>query len=395
MKIRFMQPEDQQPLEDLWHYCFEKRDDPFFRWYFDHYVEPENILVGLEEDEVACTLHLNPYTIRLRGTLFPLSYIVGVATYPQHRRGGKIRDLLQAAFAEQRRRGQSISLLMPFRGEFYYPLGFEFCYHHLRYRVPLMDLKQQTTSFGKGQLLDCRQVREQEEWVISHCSSVYEAFTEHKDGIVERDVQKWRHFLGEHFCESGYAFLLTEQGKPQGYLFYKLMEQTLFVREMAYASPEARAALLQYCYNHRSQVKELDWNAPLDDPLYLTLPDPKEGVTLFPFMTARILSVQEVITQVKPGVAEGTLTLRVQDDLLTENNQTFSLSLQDRQWLVKPLGQVPADVTLSIGSLTQLIFGRVSAAELTKLGRCQGSSESYEWLDAAFPSQLLYINEYI
>lgn len=395
MEIRFMRSEDQLPLEDLWHYCFEKRDDPFFRWYFDHYVEPENILVGLEENEIACTLHLNPYTIHLRGALFPLSYIVGVATYPQHRRGGKIKQLLQAAFAEQRQRGQSISLLMPFRGEFYYPYGFEFCYHHFRYCVPLVDLKQRTTLFGEGHLIDWRQVKEKEEWIINHCQTVYESFMLQKDGFVQRDFEKWHHFLSEHFCEDGYGFLLTEKGQPQGYLFYKLMDQKLFVREMAYTSPEARTALLQYCYNHRSQVRELDWSAPLDEPLYLTLPDPKEGVTLFPFMTARILSVTEVITQVKPGVAEGALTLRIEDDLLTENNQTFSLSLQDRQWLIKPLGQVPGDVTLSIGSLTQMIFGRVSAAELTKLGRFQGTIEAQKWLDAAFPKQLLHINEYI
>ncbi len=50
--------------------------------------EPENTMVGLEQDQLLSTVHLRQYNINVRGAVLPTSYMVGVATHPAARRGG-------------------------------------------------------------------------------------------------------------------------------------------------------------------------------------------------------------------------------------------------------------------------------------------------------------------
>ena len=60
MDFRLASPEDRGLVESLWDYCFEHREDPFFQWYFNHFYQPENVLMGFQDDEMACLTHLNP-----------------------------------------------------------------------------------------------------------------------------------------------------------------------------------------------------------------------------------------------------------------------------------------------------------------------------------------------
>ena len=72
----------------LWDYCFEKKDEPFYQWYFQEYCLQHNLVVGgFSEDDghLQNMMHLNPYSILLRGQEERVPYIVGVATDPADR----------------------------------------------------------------------------------------------------------------------------------------------------------------------------------------------------------------------------------------------------------------------------------------------------------------------
>lgn len=67
MEFRLAGPTDRKLVEDLWAYCFEPRENPFFQWYFSAFYKPENVLMGFKNREMACLTHLNPYKLSLRG----------------------------------------------------------------------------------------------------------------------------------------------------------------------------------------------------------------------------------------------------------------------------------------------------------------------------------------
>ena len=80
MDFRIINDETLPKIMELWDYCFEKNDTPFFKWYFNEYCLKENMVLGGFDEKsgkLMNMLHLNPYTINLRGRYLKLPYIVG------------------------------------------------------------------------------------------------------------------------------------------------------------------------------------------------------------------------------------------------------------------------------------------------------------------------------
>ena len=86
MDFRLINEQTLPQAADLWDECFEKKDTPFHQWYFSQYCLKQNrILGGFRDGRLATMLHLNPYALQLRGKVWKVPYIVGVATDPVDR----------------------------------------------------------------------------------------------------------------------------------------------------------------------------------------------------------------------------------------------------------------------------------------------------------------------
>ena len=53
LQFRLATEKDRGLVESLWDYCFEKREDPFFQWYFQNFYRPENVLLGFQNGQMA------------------------------------------------------------------------------------------------------------------------------------------------------------------------------------------------------------------------------------------------------------------------------------------------------------------------------------------------------
>lgn len=387
MEFRLASKADEAAVKWLWAYCFENYE-PFFSWYFTEYYRAENTLVGLNASgRLQTCLQLIPYQLALRRKTVASSYIVGVATYPEARSGGMIKPLLTASLAEMRRREHFVSLLMPFRAGFYYPYGWEFCYHHLKYSVNLADLRHIAAADGELRLIADMQD-------IASLQEVYQQFTAGRHGYVVREQRNWQNLLQSYFDEKGFVYLLEAEHRPQGYVMYKLQDGQINVLEMAYVDIQAERALLQFLYNHRSQAEQLEWNAPIDDLMHFALPDHRQGIQLYPFLMARIVDVAGILATIAYPRLTATVTISVSDDLAPWNNQSFKLMVNNGVPHVTVLGSAAAEVQCSIGSLTQLVFGRLSAHALAAAGKLAAQPDALAVLAALLPPCTNYINEY-
>lgn len=384
-----MEEQDRPAVEALWDYCFEKRQEPFFQWYFSRYFQPDRVLAGYAQGELACCLHLNPYNLYLRGRAVPAVYIVGLATKPAARGGGAIRGLLAAALAEMRRQGRPVSILMPSRAEFYYPYQWLLCYHHLRYQVALDDLR--TLAAPLGRLAPVPDTAD-----TQPLAQVYKQFVARRHGYVVRSRQDWQNLLSSFAAEGGYTYLLQDGGEPLGYIMYALQQDKIVVQEMAYVSQTAQRALFRFIYQHRSQAALLDWQAPLDDLTYCALPDPRQGVTVVPFMTGRLADVAAALTAVAyDPTVRGQVALAVRDELAPWNDQTFLLTVQDGRGEVETRPRQDNGVQCTAGALAQLVFGRLGVDELTYTGGLSAAdAAALALLARLFPRCSNYINEY-
>ena len=94
MEYKLVQEQDLEKIKYLWAYCFESHQ-PFFDWYFREYYQQENTLGAYQDGNLLANLQLIPYEIFLRVKAYKHLYC-GIATYPEGRRGGIVRGLLEA-----------------------------------------------------------------------------------------------------------------------------------------------------------------------------------------------------------------------------------------------------------------------------------------------------------
>ena len=118
-----------QRVYEMWEDNFH---DPvsYADFYFNEVYGKNEVLLNQEtpadDDIVKGMLHLNPYTLHVKGQPAQAKYIVGVATDEEYRRQGVMRELLVKTFQELRGRGEMFTYLMPADENYYLPFDFRF-----------------------------------------------------------------------------------------------------------------------------------------------------------------------------------------------------------------------------------------------------------------------------
>lgn len=118
-----------QRVYEMWEDNFH---DPvsYANFYFNEVYGKNEVLLNEEmsadENIVKGMLHLNPYTLHVKGQQAEAKYIVGVATDEEYRRQGVMRELLVKTFQELRSRGELFTYLMPADENYYLPFDFRF-----------------------------------------------------------------------------------------------------------------------------------------------------------------------------------------------------------------------------------------------------------------------------
>lgn len=326
MQFRRAMEADCKSIEALWAYCFEKPDEPFFQWYFSRACHMDDVVVAEENQHIAADLHLRPYTLNLRGNSMPVDYMVGVATHPAARGRGIASKLLKNAFRISRSRGKSAVILMPSDASFYMPLGCSFYVQQWERSAAPEWLARIGEKPEKAMT-----VSSPDEWHI--LASVYEKFTERRNGFTQRDEKTWRTFI-EGQLNEGYIAVTGDETGPIGYLCYGMDGRRLIANEMAYSSDRGRRGLYAFMAGHRGSIDRCIWYEPLDDCSFYYWPNGAEHTYIenrtFPFMMARITDPVGVIDGLPcEKQIHGEYSFQLVDPVLSENNGIYMVRAED------------------------------------------------------------------
>lgn len=326
MQFRRATEADRKSIEALWAYCFEKPDEPFFQWYFSRVCQMDDVVVAEENQHIAADLHLRPYTLNLRGNSMPVDYMVGVATHPAARGRGIASKLLKNAFRISRSRGKSAVILMPSDASFYMPLGCSFYVQQWERSAAPEWLARIGEKPEKAMT-----VSSPDEWHI--LASVYEKFTEKRNGFTQRDEKTWRTFI-EGQLNEGYIAVTGDETGPTGYLCYGVDGRRLIANEMAYVSDRGRRGLYAFMAGHRGSIDRCTWYEPLDDCSFYYWPNGAEHTYIenrtFPFMMARITDPVGVIDGLPcEKQIHGEYSFQLVDPILSENNGIYMVRAED------------------------------------------------------------------
>lgn len=393
MIYRMVNEERMPQVEDLWDYCFEHKDEPFFQYYFNEYCGKDNMVIGAFEEigdteKLRSMLHINPYMLNIRGVKQIAPYIVGVATAPEARGQHLFRPLLETALEVLRAQNMTFVTLMPIYAGIYLPYQFSYCYYRHQYKMPLAQL--QPGAYGDGLAVEHIALDS------AVLAPLYAKLTAAYNGVPERTPFQWNKLLSVHKLENVQCAVVYRDGESQGYMLYSVADEVFTVIELLAADQQVRNRLLHYAALHQSSAKEFVWLAEAWDKSYLSFADQSCTGSVAPFMMARCLDARRALSQlVVPKTAvDGSVVLLLTDNVIERNNHLLKIDIAPE--VVEVHSTMEAEeITMDMGTFTQMYFGTFTATELWEAGKIKATSlHKLQLLDELFPKCRTYINEY-
>lgn len=354
-----------------------------------HYSSERFYLVAFEHDMPVATGCTIPMTQTVRGNVYSMGGIAGIATHPSARRKGYAKQILMGLFAQMQTDQQPFSTLYPFRESFYGKLGYVNFPARRYLRIHPLNLQPLALRQleGEVELLDMGQ-------------SGFDVF---RDFML--DLQPSIHGMSmfppiadsakKEFSHSWVAVARDASGQVIGAMTYAMKEyrSDVYVPFFLYRNTLGKYLLLQWIARHGDQVREFivrvkpddrmeTWGYDWDIAPHTTTPAP---VRIQP--QGRVMIVGQ-IGGMKTG--EGRCVVRIHDKHCRWNNDVFQFETVNGALVVTRGGQPEFDLTIE--GLSALIYGGYDPADFGFWGWGEVPTAMQERLRFMFPSMLPYIH---
>lgn len=390
IKIKELRGEEIDPILELTLYAFYQSPSdieqltklkPYFK---------EDLCLALYEDEkLAAGLMLKPIPQNVRGIIKPMCGVAEVVTYPEARRKGFAKQLMELSFSKMKEQKQVFSMLYPFKESFYERLGY-ITFPQLRTAVfspktltPLLKLNLD----GKVERVNIK-----------------EGFSEYLNFI--KKYQKQTHGMGikhdteqERLRENPRFWLVIATDNSNEIVGIMTCVITGFwkeikIRHFYYTKSLGKYLLLQWLAHHADQVNEVHLPVyPFEHP-EIWVNDTFWGSNgkiisreWVPSCMGRVILVDQLSGL---DVGSGEISIQIKDDNCEWNNKSFLFKAVNGKLEVSETNNY--DCQLSIQGLSAIIYGcyNLDDFEFKKWGKI--SSEHKKVLEGLFPKLLPYLH---
>ncbi|MFH5798625.1 enhanced intracellular survival protein Eis [Haladaptatus sp. CMAA 1911] len=340
-------------------------------------------------DDLLCVCKHHWFTARIRGEWHEMAGLSAVASPPESRRRGLVRDMLAESLAEYRENEVYFSALWPFSYEFYRKYGWAMANKSTEYVTTPDALDLEVEPTGEFRRLDA------DDWEL--LVPAYDAMTEGYALSTDRTEDWWRERVFKGWKKDPYVYAWMRDGDARGYVVYTMQEEDdgkrLKVWELTAADDEAHRHLLRFVQYHDSQVETVEFTyVPQNADLLDIVANPRdvdckiEGGPMF-----RLVDVPRALESISYD-ADGTLVLRVTDPLAEWNEGTFELDVGD----VVRCGRTDADpdVATDVNTLSQLVVGYCAVEDAERFGELTVETDDARALLAdLFPEEDVFLTE--
>ncbi|MBE5108364.1 GNAT family N-acetyltransferase [Bacillus thuringiensis] len=346
--------------------------------------ESHEIYGIMEGEDLAAKLHLIPFHIYIGKEKFKMGGIAGVATYPEYRRSGYVKELLKHALQTMKKDGYTVSMLHPFAVSFYRKYGWELCANRLVCHMEKSDLIMKKQVNGTVKRFNKENHPEEVE-------KVYETFAERFTGMLVR-AEKW--WLQAVYHDLTVAVYYDENKTAAGYMLYKIENYKMTVEEFVPLHNEARNGLWNFICQHDSMLKEFEMTLSEKEPLLYTLQEPRVKGEIKPYFMGRIVDVEQFFNQYKFNWndAQQEVILHITDSFASWNNVTVRLA--NHEITIIKEEALNKGIRLDINALSTIMFGYKRPLELHELEVINGSEEEIRTFEKLVPVQEPFIYDF-
>ncbi|MEJ3738443.1 GNAT family N-acetyltransferase [Bacillus tropicus] len=337
----------------------------------------------MEGEDLAAKLHLIPFHIYIGEEKFKMGGVAGVATYPEYRRSGYVKELLQHSLQTMKKDGYTVSMLHPFAVTFYRKYGWELCANLLVCHLTKSDLVMKKQVNGTVKRFNKENHPEEVE-------KLYETFAERFSGMLVRNEKWWLQAVYEDLT---LAIYYDENKTAAGYMLYKIENYKMTVDEFVPLHNEARNGLWNFICQHDSMIKELEMTVSENEQLLYTLQEPRVKTEIKPYFMGRIVDVEQFLKQYELNWnnVQQEVILHITDSFAPWNNISVRLVNYEITIIEEPMDK---GIKLDINALSTILLGYKRPLELNELELISGSEEEIRTFENVVPVHKPFIYDF-
>ncbi|MGN4884073.1 GNAT family N-acetyltransferase [Bacillus cereus group sp. MYBK106-1] len=337
----------------------------------------------MEGEDLAAKLHLIPFHIYIGEEKFKMGGVAGVATYPEYRRSGYVKELLQHSLQTMKKDGYTVSMLHPFAVTFYRKYGWELCANLLVCHLTKSDLVMKKQVNGTVKRFNKENHPEEVE-------KLYETFAERFSGMLVRNEKWWLQAVYEDLI---LAIYYDENKTAAGYMLYKIENYKMTVDEFVPLHNEARNGLWNFICQHDSMIKELEMTVSENEQLLYTLQEPRVKTEIKPYFMGRIVDVEQFLKQYELNWnnVQQEVILHITDSFAPWNNVSVRLVNYEITIIEEPMDK---GIKLDINALSTILLGYKRPLELNELELISGSEEEIRAFENVVPVHKPFIYDF-
>ncbi|MGG3044881.1 GNAT family N-acetyltransferase [Bacillus anthracis] len=337
----------------------------------------------MEGENLAAKLHLIPFHIYIGKEKFKMGGVAGVATYPEYRRSGYVKELLQHSLQTMKKDGYTVSMLHPFAVSFYRKYGWELCANLLVCHMTKSDLVMKKQVNGTVKRFNKENHQEEVE-------KLYETFAERFSGMLVRNEKWW---LQAVYDDLTLAIYYDENKTAVGYMLYKIEKSKMTVEEFVPLHNEARNGLWNFICQHDSMIKDLEMTVSENEPFLYTLQEPRVKAEIKPYFMGRIVDVEQFLKQYELNWnnVQQEVILHITDSFAQWNNITVRLANHEITIIEEPIDK---GIKLDINALSTILFGYKRPLELNELELISGGEEEIRAFENVVPVRKPFIYDF-
>jgi predicted acetyltransferase len=348
---------------------------------------------AFDNEIMVATTGIIPFDIRMRSRDFKMYGVAGVASKPEYRNRGIVRDIMIRMFKDMYDSKIPMSVLYPFKHAFYEMLGYKVVDEHFFYQFKISDIIYKKTDYHMKEVVR----------INDDIRSVYDKAILNFDYIAKRpQIGFWmRHFKGN------YKFICYNGNQPVGYViiyfanqnesWLKSPEKTIVIRETFWLDQTAKQTIFNFLWSHRDQRKYIAGSFPSQENIMDLLKKPRiDRRYILDNSQLRIIDVKTVLENLKYPFDDFSIQLHIKDDFCPWNNGFFTIKSKEEKINVEfnESSNKSADMEIEITHLAQLLAGFRTVKELLDFAFISINESKIEFLHDLFPLTNNYLYDF-
>ena len=295
------------------------------------------------------------YKTMYYGNILNAAGIAGVSTLPQYRRLGCVREIFKYIF-DGRMQSWDTSFLYPFSYRYYRKFGYERVLQHKTLKLPFSAI----TAIPRNDKGIPYTGGEQ----LSELLELYNSYAERYNVCFYRE--KGKYFHDNPYKTGKYTYIWYDGGKPCAYASLSPDGDNLSISELVWKDKASLLGIIGFLRMYEGQYESLnfttlDKNSPLD--LLLDC-DRTSAYGLYDGAMGRVVDIKKCLSLYPFPAEDGSLVLEVTGDFIAENNGLYRVKFGGGAVSVTRPKQAKPDMTVSVCSLSKLLFGDIDSGML-------------------------------